>query len=77
MKQTWNVTLKLDDSEVLNFENFLNQYLDVISFKILPETSKMYEEDDTFKKLVKHVKKAQRERDIYINNNNSKYKLNK
>ena len=68
--RTVNLTIKIDEHEVLNFESWLRQQLEVISFKIIPDTEKLYNNDDTFKKLVKNVKKAQEQRDIYINNHN-------
>lgn len=74
MENKWNITLKIKDENVLELEKTLNIYFDVISFKILPDTEKMYEENTTFKKLVKGVKDAQRLRDKYINDHNSEYK---
>ena len=43
--KTVNVTLKIDEHELLNFESWLRQQLEVVSFRIIPETSKMYEQD--------------------------------
>lgn len=74
MESKWNITLKLKDEDVLKLEKTLNIHFNVISFKILPDTEKMYEENTTFKKLIKGVKDAQRLRDQYINDHNSKYK---
>lgn len=71
--ETINITLKIDKSEVTNFENWLHQQLEVISFKHIRDTSQMYKEDATFKKLVKTVKAAQRLKDDYAMNNNHKY----
>lgn len=69
-KKTINMTFKIEESQVNNFENWFRQQEEVIDFKILPETEKLYSEDNHFKKLVKTVKDAQRVRDNYINNHN-------
>ena len=71
---TVNLTLKLHKTEVSSFENWIRHNADVISFKHLPETSNMYKNNTHFKKMVDSIKKQQKERDIYINDNNYKYK---
>ena len=53
-----------------SFESYLRENMEVIDFKILPSTEKLYKEDSHFKKLVKEVSKAQRIRDVYINDHN-------
>jgi len=68
--KTINITLKIEDSELIRFDNWLREQLEVISLKVLPDTNELYEDDDTFKKLVKGVKTAQRIRDKYINEHN-------
>jgi len=70
--ETVNITLKIEKDEILSFESWLGQQLNIIDFRILPDTEMLYEKDDTFKQLVKKVKDAQRFRDIYINNHNYK-----
>ena len=67
-KETINITLKIEKSQLTNFEYWLKNNLELISFKVLPNTEKLYNENDTFKKLVKSVNKAQKERDKFINN---------
>lgn len=67
---TINTTFKIKGSEVVTIENKLIGLTEMIDYKVIPDTSKLYEEDAVFKKLVKHVKTAQKERDLYINNNN-------
>jgi len=69
-----NITLKVDPKEVFLIQDYLKSKYDFISLKIMPDTAKMYEEDKHFKKLVNAVKKAQKERDIYINDYLNKYK---
>jgi len=68
--KTINITLKINPHELTNFESWLRNNLEVVSFKILPDTEKLYETDATFKKLVKAVKTAQTIRDKYINDKN-------
>lgn len=72
-KETINITLKIDKHEVTDFENWLHQQLEVISFNHIKDTSKMYKEDANFKKLVKNVKEAQRVKDDYAMKKNHKY----
>lgn len=64
--ETLNITLKAYDHNVIGLEQHLNEHFEVISFKILPDTEELYENDPHFKQLVKGVKKAQRLRDDYI-----------
>jgi len=66
-------TVKMHPEEIVNFEYWLREQLQVISFKILPDTKRMYEEDKYFKDIVKAYKKAQRNKEKYINEHNGKY----
>jgi len=68
--KTINVTLKIDDNELINFDNWLRQQLEVISFKVIADTEQLYEDDKAFKKLVKACKDANTKRDEYINEHN-------
>jgi len=70
MKKTINITLKIEDIDIVNFESWLNQNLEVVKFIIIPETNKLYENDPFFRNIVKNVKKAQKIRDKYINEHN-------
>ena len=70
MKRTINITLKIEPENVSYFESWLRHEYEVIDLKILPETEKLYETSKPFQQLVKNVKNAQRERDIFINENN-------
>ena len=68
---TANVTLELtDEHKVYYLEQFLRDQYNVRDFRIVPNTENLYANDDTFKKLCKAVKDAQRIRDGYINQNN-------
>ena len=71
--KTINITLKIESEQLQNFEEWLRNQVNVIDLKILPDTEKMYQEDATFKRLVKAEKDAKRVKAIYINDNNQKY----
>lgn len=74
--ETINITLKVERSKVIELRRFLDSELTVLEFKVMPDTQKMYEEDETFQMLSKIKKKAKIEVEKYINDNNQKY-LNK
>ena len=65
-----NITLEVMDHNVTGLEDHLTEHFNVISYKIIPDTKKLYESDPVFKALVKGVKKAQDIRDKYINEKN-------
>ena len=67
---TVNITLKVDPIGVTHLERVLTNRYEVISFKILPDTQKLHDTSEPFRKLVKKVKAAQWERDTFINENN-------
>ena len=72
-KITVNITLKLRNKDVSGLENWLNNNYNLISFEHLQDTSKMYVEDKTFKKLVKDSSDLKKKRLDYIIKNNYKY----
>ena len=65
--RTVNVTLKIDEHELVNFESWLRQQLEVVSLKVIPDTEQLYLNDPIFKKLVHNVKTCTKLRDEYIN----------
>ena len=65
--KTVNITLKIEPEHVNGFERYLRQELEVIDFKILSDTKKLYETDPVFQKLVKAQKSARKVCDDYIN----------
>jgi len=67
---TINITLKIGGGLLTEFENYLYNNFDVVGFRILPDTEKLYEEDDMFKKLVKIEKEARVAKEKYINAKN-------
>ena len=68
------IVLQLDsDEQSHHLERYLRDKMfpdKVISYSNLPDTSKLYEENTTFRKLIKSVKDAQKLRDDYINEHN-------
>lgn len=71
---TVNITLKVENSGLINLENSLKKHFDLISFEHLPNTEKMYSEDKQFKNLVKLGSDLKKRRLEYISKNNHKYK---
>ena len=67
------ILLELEsDEQSHHFEKYIRNMFPsgVISYANLPDTSKLYEDNTTFKKLVKGVKTAQKLRDDFIHENN-------
>ncbi len=72
--ETINITVKIAPEGVAQFQRFLDEHIEVVEFKILPNTDKMREQDETFQKLIKERKKVKTIIEKYINDNNNKYK---
>ena len=72
--ETINITLKVKKDGVVQLRQFLDEHLEVLDFKILPDTQKMWEEDEGFKSITKNINRWKKTRDKYINDNNNKYK---
>jgi hypothetical protein len=73
MEITVNITLKIDDTALTDFESWLRNQLEVVDVQIVPNTKKMYLQDTNFKKLLKQKKDLQRTTWNYIMKNNHKY----
>jgi len=73
MEITVNITLKIDDTALTDFESWLRNNLEVVDVQIVPNTKQMYLQDVNFKKLLKQKKDLQRTTWNYIMNNNHKY----
>ena len=67
---TINTTFKVEAKELSCFEWELRQVVNVIDFKHVSDTSKLYSSDNTFKKLVKAKKEATKQCELYINKHN-------
>lgn len=64
-----NLTIEMDASEVVRFENWMRENVDVKDFSIIPDTKELYENNATFKRLCSKVKEAKKTRDEFYNNN--------
>lgn len=62
-----NITLEIDTLNLPNFEHWLRDNVNVLDFKVVPNTTELYNNDSTFKNLSKAVKDAQLNRDRYWN----------
>ena len=67
---TINTTFKITAEELSGFEWELRQVVNVIDFKHISDTEKLYNSDDAFKKLVKAKKEATKQCELYINRYN-------
>ena len=65
-----SVTLNLQENEMQGFESWIRYYADVIDFRVLPDTKKLYERSSHFKELIKKKKDLGLEIDRYINEHN-------
>lgn len=65
--QTFNITFKCNYHVYKHVMEFLEHYSEVISDSVLADTEKLYEDDPTFRKLVKAVKEANDKKLDYIN----------
>lgn len=68
---TINTTFKISAEELVGFEWELRQVVNVIDFKHISDTEKLYISDDKFKKLVKAKKEATKLCELYINKYNN------
>ena len=73
--ETINITVKLPEHQVVRFQQFIEEHCEyLVDFKILPDTQKMWDEDEVFQSIVKEQKKHNKLVSKYINDNNNKYK---
>lgn len=66
-----NITLGIEDYNLVQFENWLRENVDVKDFRVVPDTKELYENDKTFQRLCKAVTDAKKTKAIYINDNNN------
>ena len=63
-----NITVSYEtDHEIYHFEKFINKHIEVVDFKLLPDSQELYDNDNTYKRLCKKVSDAKRTRDEYYN----------
>jgi hypothetical protein len=67
---TINVTLKIDPKELRHFEGVLNNRYEVIDLNIRTDTDELYNNDPTFRKMLKKQKEDKKILNDYINMNN-------
>jgi len=65
-----NATFKVKGKLVNAIENYLLDSTKLISYKTIPNTEELYQNDETFKKLVKIESNARRIKEKYINDKN-------
>ena len=70
--ETINITVKVKEDGVVQLRQFLDEHIEVLDFKILPDTQKMWDEDEVFQSIVKEQKKHNKLVSKYINDNNNK-----
>lgn len=71
---TLNITFKINASSVVDFERWLEYHYEVKDSQILPDDSKLYQEDKYYKKLKKQIKQLKIQAYEYYNRNQHKYK---
>jgi|TARA_R110000782_G_scaffold150690_2_gene243426 hypothetical protein len=65
---TTNITIiDLDEHQSHHLEKMLRKHYEVVEFKILPNTQRLYDNDPVFRKILKSIKDGQLTRDRYIN----------
>ena len=70
---TVNITIEgLDENQSFHLDKMLRKHYEVKDYKVLPDTSKLYDNDPVFRKILKGIKSAQLTKDRYINDNRDK-----
>ena len=70
---TVNITIEgLTDEQSFHLDKMLRKHYEVKDYKVLPDTSKLYDNDPVFRKILKGIKDSQLIKDRYINDNRDK-----
>ena len=70
---TVNITIEgLTDEQSFHLDKMLRKHYEVKDYKVLPDTSKLYDNDPVFRKILKGIKDSQLVKDRYINENRDK-----
>jgi len=70
---TVNITIEgLTDEQSFHLDKMLRKHYEVKDYKVLPDTSKLYDNDPVFRKILKGIKDSQLVKDRYINDNRDK-----
>ena len=64
------MTFNIEDEQVNGFDNWIRTLVDVIDFKVIPDTEDLYESDNNYKALCKAKKDLQLKIDRYVNDKN-------
>ncbi len=69
MKDTTKISavFNVKTSLVVHTENWMDEVFELISYRIIPDTQKYYEDSAVFRKLVKQRKAIQEEIDKWVN----------
>lgn len=67
---TFSITFKTTNEGYNYIRNWINAHTEIISDSILPNTEKLYQEDETFRNIVKEIKNLNNRKLEYINKNN-------
>jgi hypothetical protein len=63
-----NIVVKIYEEHLVKLEDRLNDMLpEVVSYRVLPDTEKLYDDSKTFRSLLKKRKEIQNQIDEYIN----------
>ena len=62
-----NTTFKIQGRDRVPFENAMREMVNVIDYRVVPDTKELYENDITFRKLVKAESIAKKNKQEYIN----------
>lgn len=68
--KTINCVFKVKDIELVEVENEMRQVLEIVDFRVIPNTDELYEKDEHFRKILNKLKSIKKERDSYINKHN-------
>ena len=70
---TVNIVIEgLTDEQSFHLDKMLRKHYEVKDYKVLPDTSKLYDNDSAFRAIVKEIREAQLIRDRYWNDNRDK-----
>lgn len=68
--RTFNATFKVSGVNENEVENMIRHYTTVVDYRVLPNTEKLYNDNESFKKLVKKKQQISKEISDFINKHN-------
>jgi len=69
-EQTFNITFKTTNEGYSYILNWLKHHTELISDRVLPDTDDLYESNESFRAILKKIKKDKDIRDSIINKQN-------